>query len=737
MPDESNMSEKPFNQGGPDGSNEERGIVAPSEFERVQARRRDPNTSDQERMNLDYQVAAYTKQAENLGAMNVARGYLKAVYSKESDFKKVAEKIASDSSKIEFDAQDPYVNPLSGYVNAKDIHGIVREALSTQAEAFMVLHYYQMLQHPHNQDLYTQVDLKQKLAAAEASLGRARFWESGINGPDDPDAGDYKIFQGLYDTQAKGGAWSETLGLSVIDMQGQGTNQNAQDFVEGDYEDIPDEEPLPWDEERETHRTDEYVRANEKFDTNHERLRWARVMLKNDLYTRFTPNIEPRFYGGYGGIGGLEGDEKDEYDSLLQVGRAAYVKRVTSTHPDEYSSDRNQDMLQLLKENAEQLYNKEGTRYMMENYAEAIVKGSITLKNGSTFSFWNCTDARTFDAFRSALREDLKSHNGWTGIEGEIKAVEADVAAFGLLYIGLLPESADSRYSYSGGMHGMHYVAQSQEFRTVLHPQEWWENKMAVGHEDYGMFGKWGTAQMREVKEKSKFKDKDDIFIFEATNNLDEYWTWSRTGASVQAFNNNRQVELNEILVNVPLTHFPTTLKSVWEETKAYDAESGKDLTLLEYLVQRREIPWQYVDSGFIGQYSAKVDKAYKLLNDYFKPERRIVPSKEGWVDWASKLIEIRDTRLKLNLSEPKEGEKKGEGRLKHPVTRSPLLSPVAYHNLKVYAYMAVYGIKDPTKKIPEVRVPLTERLSDELAFHKHTVAYLDRGENLRLQSEK
>jgi hypothetical protein len=371
-----------------------------------------------------------------------------------------------------------------------------------------------------------------------------------------------------------------------------------------------------------------------------QRDRYADVMLQNELFTRFQPGTEPKFYQD------MVGNEKIKYDALMQIARASYVKRVTSNHPEEFGSDKNDDLKNLTIEQAEILYKMPGARIMMEQYARLQVYGRITLPNGTRIDLNQIVDGTSLRAAREELGRYVAQREGLT----ETQRKEADVAAWGFTYCSLLAESCNSRFfrydNQSRNIRLEHLPGDivAQEFWAIMHPQEDFERRCSSGQR-WGYLGQWGVEQVIRIKNKLKFDDTKDVILYEDAPNKNSYWEAERTGQQIQVIDKKQSKSKNEIVINSPDFLPPITIGSFLEETKV----NGH--TLLELLVDGDEIDWQKVGEGPFGGWVAKIDAAYKLI-DYYKDMGRkmLAAGKDhgGIRDWVTGYKDIFERRLDI-----------------------------------------------------------------------------------------
>jgi len=422
-----------------------------------------------------------------------------------------------------------------------------------------------------------------------------------------------------------------------------------------------------------------------------EKARWVDAEYRQEFYTRFTPNLEPRFYTE------LEKEEERRlWEARWQLARAAYWKRVYSAFPEKQVE--NQDLQLLSTEQMEMLYKMRGVRAALEWYADIIVSGrKIRLPNGKEMSIWECKKEADWEQFRRAMRIYALGIRVEALDEPEsLWAKEADAVAWNWMWVSGLIESVDSRYSKSGGRHGgLPGVMVSDDLRSVFHPQEKYEDKCRSGLE-WGAFGKWGVTQMERIKRELAFNKDQDVIEFRAAPSSGYFWKASRPREKTPEGK-------SKIVVFVPECYPTISMGSFWEETKI-----GDRIILLDYLLKREEIPWEQVGADpWIGYLGIKLNKAVALLNFFLKG-----PDKPGW---SSTLMDIF-RRLGLK-------EKYGNDR---------------FHNLKVWAVWAAYGgVGRPqdrffTTPLSESRIgsPLDKRALKNL-LRKPQLGYLEKGENL------
>lgn len=491
-----------------------------------------------------------------------------------------------------------------------------------------------------------------------------------------------------------------------------------------------------------------------------ERARWVDVEYKQQFYTRFTPNLEPRFYTELRST-----KERDLFDARWQLARAAYYKKAMSAFPEKLWE--NQDLQMLGKEQMERLYNMQGVQEALEWYAEVIVSGRGVIelpdpkKPGKSIwkNIWDCQDETDFETIRKVMREKeqvlrevvKKDENGIVRdkkgrkIKIELDALaqrEADAVAWNLMWVSNLVESADSRYSYSGKRHGFPFpgVLVSDDLRSTFHMQEKFESKCWSGLE-WGAFGKWGINHV-DKDEIKKIAGKEYEFEFRGAFSPEDFWRIKRKKRPVfkKEEGKKKEVEKKGLLVmEVPECYPVTSMMSFWEETTVKeDTEEGKkfkeklvekkellpkeDPSLLHYLLHRRPIPWEKVegDAPWISYLPIKLNKAVSLF-EYFRPGKPMETQKFGYAKtWADPLINIY-RRLLL--------DKVYEGLLRVKKLR------VSFRNLKVWAVYAAYGgVAHVDRRQPRLNLGTVDKWALGEALKDKNIKYFERGENLQIK---
>jgi len=467
--------------------------------------------------------------------------------------------------------------------------------------------------------------------------------------------------------------------------------------------------------------------------TKEERERWIDVEYRQEFYTRFTPSLEPRFYTE------LTEKERRLFDTRWQLARAAYYKKAYLAFPEKLAE--NQDLILLGMEHMERLYNMPGVKQALEWYADVIVnkKEKVDRENKKTnkigkINIFQCGNDVDFEAFREKMREEALGVIEKKDKDGNLIKIklnsdqkkEADAVAWNWIFCSNLVESVDSRYSTSGERHGLPGALCSDDVRAVFHPQEKFENKSSKG-QDWGAFGKWGSFQMKMIKN-TFGNNRDDEFVFVAANRVQDFWS-------------ARRIDDKKIEVKVPECYPTTTLRSFWEGEKLDDEEFKKKINLdrkpnlLDFLLSKEEIKWEEIGSGFWVDYlPIKLSRAVKLL-EYFKAkEIRMEVGKFGGVkNWADPLLEFF---VRLGINEEKYGVSSGIS--KDEYKEEKRLAEKRFHNLKVWAvHAATGGEGNIESKIPEINLatflsPQT-RIVVGMALRDRNVKYLGKGEGLRI----
>lgn len=426
-----------------------------------------------------------------------------------------------------------------------------------------------------------------------------------------------------------------------------------------------------------------------------EESRWVDVEYSQEFYTRFTPNMEPRFYTEIS-----SGSERGIWDARWRLARAAYVKKVLSAQPEKLCE--NQDLIELTKEQMETLYKIPGVKFALEWYARAIVSPGDEHKIEDK-TVLECKSGEDFEGFRKLLRSKIRTLPKFNiqekeeekmSLEDRTRLMSADAIAWNLIWCSNLVESVDSRYSITdvnGTRHegeGRHAklapAVCSDDLRAVFHPQEKFEDKCRK-NQAWGNFGRWGLTQTDRIKREQKFdldnagkyiKDKDKI-LFESALKKTDYWRAERTGGKV-VDDDGKEKEV--IKVYAPECYPITSMKSFWE---AFDDKDGEGIkkSLLERLLGSQDINWDSVDADpwKTSYLTINLRKAVGLF-DYFTKE-----SKEGW---ARALLDIY-TRLGTYNILKDYYKTSGLSESEHESER---LAGIHFHNLKVWAVYAVQG---------------------------------------------
>lgn len=491
-------------------------------------------------------------------------------------------------------------------------------------------------------------------------------------------------------------------------------------------------------------QTRDLIENLRKVDPTEERERWVDVEYKQQFYTRFTPNLEPRFYTELKTV-----EERALWDARWQLARAAFVKMATSAFPDKYRE--NQDLSLLGKEQMERLYRMPGTKKMLEAFAQSIFNGKkVTFSDGREVGFWDVQDQDSFDQFRRLLRDEALDDSDFSGID-EVRQIkgkgreeerkrridlmkkEADVVAWNLMWVSNLTESSDSRYSRSqvGYSHMMPTSLVAGEYKYVLHPQERFEGKCMSGH-FYGAFGEWGATQIEKVTEKIGFNRADDEIWFTAATRQLDYWTGKelsdkeiKAGGGRRSPNKKGKV----FLVSVPECYPTVSAKSFWEFVELRN-EKGKKRSLLDFLMKGDEIPWSggggYTEGVGQDAWPAYINgnfhKAYQIM-EYFNGEKPLEERKE--VEWTRPILELF-VRLKFN-----------DGSM--PIKPSEdFASALTFHNLKVWAVFASRGgVRNPRARMVSNPLDFMDRKVMENRLAKHRMRYLDNKEKLQIEDPR
>ncbi|MGI6776161.1 MAG: hypothetical protein ACOX5S_02650 [Patescibacteria group bacterium] len=446
-----------------------------------------------------------------------------------------------------------------------------------------------------------------------------------------------------------------------------------------------------------------------------EKERWVDVELQQDFYTRFTPNMEPRFYIE------ASSEERRDWDARWQLARAAYWKKVHYASPKELTEDLDWIQLTNTVEQAERLYNIEGVKQSLEWYADEIINGTTKIVDKGSgeeeeFCLVECESGAELNEFRKKLQDYLARSVFGVSREMEsqmseeerqklrIKVKSADAIAWNWIWCSNLIESVDSRYSLQGPRdlrerHAWVPALCSEALRTVYHPQERFEDECANGFE-WGAFGKWGVLQIERIK-KETGKEAED-FIFKGANSPSQFWRYEVEGKK------------GKILIYVPECYPVTTMKSFWE---TYSDDSQGKVSLLERLLRKEKIDWSRTQSNLTSEdHFFLISKEAVELLEYFSPGRPLREEKIG--EWVVPLLDIfRTLRLERNLEEYYEER----GSSKETAIRH-------FHNLKVWAVYAGYGgVRNPEKRGITSPFGVTDRLVFESLLKEHPLGYLEK----------
>jgi hypothetical protein len=430
-----------------------------------------------------------------------------------------------------------------------------------------------------------------------------------------------------------------------------------------------------------------------------QRNRFADDMLANELYERFQLGREPRFFQE------MPTERRETYRAMLQIARAAYVKRVTSSKPEEYSNENNKDLVHLTNDQLRRLYEVPGVRQLLREYSNFV---------GDEFA--RCLSQEEFISLRQQARESvfLRLRGGIPGTTDDlvltVQEKEADAIAWNFLYCGLQIESSNSRYGVVGERRTLPGEIASGEFQTIMHPQETFE-AMASGGKSYGKMGEWANTQITRIKEEIRFNKKTEVLVFEPTNEVSKFWRTQRTGTRKPVVDDNHWSEKNVVIVHVPLCHPETTIGSVWEETKVKVNGERNEVSLFDLMRRGIDIPWGDIQDGLVGSWVTKVDKAYKLAEYFTKADKIKDPTAHAEVrSFSFGLNDLMITRLGL--------DKKS----------------MDVNLIKEWAAIAnMGGIRDVTNPRVKLMLPLAARLGLEFALKDTRNGLFPRGYRYRV----
>jgi hypothetical protein len=515
-----------------------------------------------------------------------------------------------------------------------------------------------------------------------------------------------------------------------------------------------------------------------------EKGRWVDVEHDQEFYTRFAPNQEPYFYTE------LLSDERKIWDARWRLARAAFYKKVYGAMTDKLAE--NQDLIELTKEQMEDLYNVDGVKKALTWYVKAIIEGQETVvnKRGMEITFFDCKSGADFEDFREKLRgylgekvivklgdKDLKELEREEPLTEErekdaleVKIKSADAIAWNFIFCSNLVESIDSRYlsqkteklvpGFSGKRHGkLPPAICSDDLRAVFHPQEKFEDKCVNGLE-WGAYGKWGQTQMDRIKRRiGDYKVNDeknpDIVEFEKKHNDDLRKKLERERGK-EIFDEEWKDEARWVKWKVKYVYNfvgATSLNRFWTDSGVREDKEEK-----------KNIDGKVVERNLIREITVYTPECYPTtsLSSFFEEYKIFKPILNGGdIDWEEKSADpwkISYLTVKLRKAVKlfdhfMRASKIEEGwtlqlldafrRLELDKTERGGKPTTKYHNLKVWAYYAPYGgVGRPQDRLftepfsgGRVRAgALWTRGTKTVILRKPQIGYLERDERLVLK---
>lgn len=300
----------------------------------------------------------------------------------------------------------------------------------------------------------------------------------------------------------------------------------------------------------------------------------------------------------------------------------------------------------------------------------------------------------------------------------DLKIKEADAVAWNTIYVSNVVEWADSRYTINkkgGGRSINPLVLVTDDYRSVHHPQEKWEDKSLSGHLAYSPLVEWCTTQLEKIKKATNIHNKA---YYEVEPAVDEssYWKTRLKDGFIVDRETKEKKYVKKIVVSIPEVTLPTTVNSFLHETGVIYWDKTKedwDIDLEKFRTFKPDYSGTEAEHPFGLWVATKFHKAIQF-NEYYLGKQpldfsvsvsRLGPTVRDWV------LPLLELHKRLRPTETIDTLK--ERGLTH----------LDYDFLKKMAvYASTGGMFNPNDRLPTTRMRMFTRRSDVL-------------ENLRLRN--
>lgn len=345
--------------------------------------------------------------------------------------------------------------------------------------------------------------------------------------------------------------------------------------------------------------------------------------------------------------------EKDEHLAFVEMINVGRNKKAPNPQlPPNLETLSMAGYEQLSTHETAMLYHKPGVRIALETIVDVFDNDTPLGRRdgGEVYSLRTVGDNKTeVDTCRQKIRElitksvveesfakrgeNLDPKKGGNEEELKQKVREAEQIAFTTLYIGGYFDSGDSVWSNIGRTRSLSCMSDflvNAPMKLMGNPMDWLVSTFKKDGGDVnvvGSFGDWAYTQALESNGGKPLNIVEVEFIADESDpeTKDNYWKISVVG------NDKDGKPTHKIIV--PECYPRKLIRSVFEETRV----KGGDL-LIDYVRQKKEIPWDQVPSNMWSEFASRLKKA-SVVSDHLQGN---VPLKwgavEGYGAWVKKI---------------------------------------------------------------------------------------------------
>lgn len=261
-------------------------------------------------------------------------------------------------------------------------------------------------------------------------------------------------------------------------------------------------------------------------------------------------------------------------------------------------------------------------------------KADITLKNSQGRIELGQCRKRVRDMLKNDVKNgyETRGQNDLSDEDLELKTRLAEQMAFTYLNAGNYFEGGDSEYNEVGRVREPGCFNEDMlnvAIKIAMNPLDQLINTFKKNYSDltpYGKLGLWGYNQaLISNGNRPLVGLKEIIFVNDENRDKNNFWKVTNNGTSI----------------TVPECYLRKTVGSVFEETKV----DGR--TLLDFIRNGEEIPWERVPGNMWSDYSVKLGKAQKIVELYQGKNNIQLGDEQKSLEWISL---VNDTLSKFSL---------------------------------------------------------------------------------------